>query len=67
MDTDWQARLDQAAEEWRDALIYAEEMRDALAAEIVAAYEDGISQRAIAETTLVHRATVKKMLSENGY
>lgn len=67
MEIDRQAQLDQAAEAWRDALIYADEMRDALAVEIVAAYEDGISQRAIAETTLVHRATVRKMLSESGY
>lgn len=67
MDIDRQAELDQAAEAWRDALEYAEEMRAALAVEIVAAYEDGISQRAIAETTLVHRATVRKMLAENGY
>jgi DNA-binding transcriptional regulator LsrR (DeoR family) len=61
------ADLVAAADEWREALDFAEEKRDELAVEVTAAYEDGLSQRAIAEVTALHRATVKKMLTEAGY
>ncbi|MCO5299658.1 MAG: hypothetical protein M9886_06865 [Candidatus Nanopelagicales bacterium] len=61
------ADLAAAADEWRDALDFAEEKRDDLAVEVVAAFEDGLSQRGIAEVTMLHRATVRKMLAEAGY
>lgn len=58
------ADLMAAADEWRDALDHAEEMREELAIEVVAAFEDGLSLRGIAEITGVHRNTVRKMLAE---
>lgn len=61
------ADLSAAADEWRDALDHAEEKREDLAVEVVAAYEDGLSMRGIADVTMLHRATVKKMLAEAGY
>ena len=61
------ADLLNAADQWHDALDHAEELRDELAVEVVAAYEDGLSMRGIADVTMLHRATVKKMLAEAGY
>ena len=55
-----------AADEWRDALDFAEEKRDEVAIEVVAAFEDGLSLRGIAEVTGLHRNTVRKMLAEQG-
>lgn len=60
------ADLMAAADEWRDALDFAEDKRDELAVEVVAAFEDGLSLRGIAEITGVHRNTVRKMLGEQG-
>jgi len=56
-----------AADEWTDALDFAETKRDELAIEVVAAFEGGLSMRGIAEITGIHRATVKKMLGDAGY
>ena len=60
------ADLMAAADEWRDALDFAEVERDELAIEVVAAFEDGLSLRGIAEVTGLHRNTVRKMLAEQG-
>ena len=61
------ADLLNAADQWHDALDHAEELRDELAIEVSAAFENGLSMRGIAEVTGLHRATVKKMLAEAGY
>ena len=61
------ADLLNAADQWHDALDHAEELRDELAIEVSAAFENGLSMRGIAEAAGLHRATVRKMLDEAGY
>lgn len=55
-----------AADQWRDALDFAEDKRDELAVEVETAYAAGLSMRGIAEVTGLHRNTVRKMLGEAG-
>jgi len=63
-DADEFSNLQYAATAWHDALTDAYEAREELAIEIVGAFEDGLSLRAIAELTGIHRNTVRKMLAE---
>ncbi len=59
-------KLEKSADAWREALEEADNVREMLQDEVADAFGEGVSMRAIADITGLHRNTVRNMLADAG-